>query len=239
MRLKRFSAVGCTLLIGLLVVPNAFAQNQESKTRVTVFASYSLLEGDRDFTLPDTPPEPFRSEFVNGSKLRFRITRDLSDSLAVEGSYSYGRNTLLITELDNTPPEERRFGTVLNQFGGNVLYFFSPWAESVRPFVTAGVGLTRFSPTGAAKVLALNPNVEFLDDPTTLNSSTELSVNFGGGVEVKVSPRVGMRYDVRDHVMQIPRFGLPQTDPGGGGVFFPVNGSVHNIEASAGVIFYF
>ncbi len=241
MRLQRFSTVGFTLLFGLLVVPNAFGQNQESKARVTVFGSYSLLNGDRDFTLPDTPPEPFRSEFVDGGKFGFRVTGDLNDYLAVEGSYSYGRNNLRITELDETPPEERGFGTTLNQFGGNVLFFFSPRENSVRPFVTAGVGVTRFSPTDAAKARALDTDEEFLDDPTIIDSSSEFSFNFGGGVEAKVSSRVGVRFDVRDHIIQIPRFGLQQTDPDptGGGIFFPVDGSVHNIEISAGVVFYF
>ncbi len=239
MGLKGFSTVGFTLLVSLLVVPSAFGQEPSGKARVTVFTSYSLLQGDRDFTIPDVPPEPFRSEFVDGGKFGFRVTGDLNDYLAVEGSYSYGRNNLRITELDETPPEERGFGTTQNQFGGNVLFFFSPREKSVRPFVTAGVGLARFSPTDAAKARALDPNEEFIDDPTQLDSSTEFSFNFGGGVEAKVSSRVGVRFDVRDHIIQIPRFGLPQTDPGGSGVFFPVDGSVHNIEVSAGVVFYF
>ena len=52
------------------------------------------------------------------------------------------------------------------------------------------------------------------------------------------SRRLAVRFDIRDHVIKIPRFGLPETPTISDGIFFPVKGSVHQIEVLAGVVFY-
>src|SRR5437870_3245191 len=55
--------------------------------------------------------------------------------------------------------EERQFDLFLHQFLVNGSYHFLPPGEESRPFVTVGIGLTRFSPTEAVKQRALT---EFL-----------------------------------------------------------------------------
>lgn len=219
------------LLFVVFAVTNAFAQ--EPSARVSVFGSGSFLQGERFFVVDG---DPFKSEFVDGAKFGFRGTVDVSNHWAVEGTYSFGRNNLRITELDEVPPEERGFGVQLHQVAGNVLFFFNNPEYRIRPFATVGVGLTRFSPTDDAKARAV---LEFIDDPAAIEASNKFSFNFGGGVEARASQRVGVRFDFRDHVAAIPRFGLPETSSGPGGLFFPVDGAVHDIEVSVGVVFYF
>ena len=37
----------------------------------------------------------------------------------------------------------------------------------------------------------------------------------------------------------IPRYGLEESSSGPGGIFFPVSGILHNVEAAGGIVFYF
>ncbi len=94
----------------------------------------------------------------------------------------------------------------------------------------------RFSPTSQARGLALDRR--FLDDPARIVSDNKFSVNLGGGFEGRASRRLAVRFDIRDHVIKIPRFGLPETPTSSDGIFFPVKGFVHQIEVLAGVVFY-
>lgn len=81
-------------------------------------------------------------------------------------------------------------------------------------------------------------NVRFLDNSTQeLQADNKWTVNFGGGAEMGVSSSVGIRADLRDHMTQIPRFGIRQTSNGSGSGFYPVQGWGHNIELSLGLVF--
>jgi hypothetical protein len=93
-----------------------------------------------------------------------------------------------------------------------------------------------FRPTEDAKGQALSQG--FLNRSSRIDSSTKLGINFGGGIEAAANDWFGIRLDFRDHVMGIPRFGLPEEPLNSGGVFYPVSGVIHNIEMGVGAIFY-
>jgi hypothetical protein len=38
--------------------------------------------------------------------------------------------------------------------------------------------------------------------------------------------------------MGVPTFSLPQASTGPGSVFYPVSGTVNNVEVAAGIVFY-
>jgi opacity protein-like surface antigen len=118
----------------------------------------------------------------------------------------------------------------------NGLYNFLPRDAQWRPFATFGIGLSRFSPTADARNRALQ---DFLSGPTRISSSTEFGFNFGGGVEKAVTERIGIRFDLRDNVTGMPRFGLPEAPLNPGGAFYPVKGVIHDFEVAAGVVFHF
>lgn len=229
---KRSCKRGCTLLFLLLVVPNAFAQDRHA--RLTLFGGGSFVQGNRTFVVDF---DPLRSEFVAGGKFGLRGTVDLTDNWAVEAAYSFGRNNLRITELDEVPPEERGFGLRIHQFTGNLLYFLNTPEERFRPFVTAGLGVTNYNPTGRAKVIAAT--MDFIDESALLRSSNKFAFNLGIGLEAIVTERLGVRLDFRDHITKIPRFGVPAAPPGSGVDFFPVGGSIHSFETSVGIVIYF
>ena len=200
---------------------------------VTVFASGSFLAGERTFVTED-PDEVFRTDYQTGAKVGFRYTVDLDDYWAGEASYSLGRNSLRVNELDQ-PNTFSVFEINLHQINLNALYYLAPLGQDTRGFVTFGLGMTRFSPTDQAQANAVQ---NLFDDSAVIDGSTKWGVNFGGGVESRMSDRMGLRFDLRDHVMPIPRYGLPETQEAPGDAFYPVDGSVHNFEASVGLLFY-
>lgn len=227
-RPKLYAAANAVLAL-LLLAPGAFAQ--AGNPRVSVFGGGSFLKADRAFTVGG---DVKRSNFAKGGKFGIRGTVDLDPHWAVEGAYSYGTNNLRIFDI-GTPTRVRAFGSRVHQITGNVLFFVADSKSRLRPFATAGFGLSRFAPTSRAKAAAA---VEFVDAPATIQSVSKFEFNYGGGVEAKASGRFGLRFDVRDHIAAIPRFGIPQVPTAGVADFFPVSGAAHDVEVSAGLVIY-
>jgi len=226
---KRYPWGFAVFFLMVLTTPAAVAQ--DANPRITVFGGGSLLGGSRTFFLG---PRAFNTTSEDGGKFGVRGTVDLREHWAVEGSYSFAGNNLQVTQL--VPPAVRMFGVHVHQVNGNALYFFNDNNYRLRPFLTGGLGLTRFSPAGDAKLAAAGL---FLDQPAIIFAQNHFDVNFGAGVEAKVWGQFGVRFDVRDYVSGIPRYGLPENPVSAGGPSFPVHGVVNNVELSAGFVFYF
>ncbi len=159
---------------------------------------------------------------------------DLTRHWTLEADYGFGRNNQRIIEEDL---DQRNFGVTVGQVHFNLVRLLTDSESRIRPFVTGGLGIVRFNPTDEAKVAALTG--DFIDDPTQLNSSAQLSLAVGGGIEARLSRWLGIRFDLKDYISPIPRFGLSETSSGPGGIFFPVSGVVHNVETAARIVFYF
>ena len=186
---------------------------QLSDPRISVFGGGSFLAANRTFTLDG---DIFNTKYESGPRLGFRATASLTERVSFEGTYSFGRNNLRVTKV-RTIPVMRLFETKTHQFSGNAMYYLKGLGENWKPFVTAGIGVTRFSPTQEAAAFA---GVRFLDDPASIQPSNKFGVNFGGGTEYQVSSSFGLRADFRNHVMGIPRFSLPQAPSGPHGTSF-------------------
>jgi len=214
-----------------LGLTDAMAQ-QVSDLRISVFGGGSVLAANRTFSIDG---DLLNTKYETGPRFGFRGTGSLSDRISVEGSYSLGRNNLRVTNV-TAIPVMRLFETKTHQFSGNALYYLTGLGENWKPFVTAGLGITRFSPTQEATAFA---GVRFLDDSATIQPSNKFGVNFGGGAEYQFGvSSFGLRADFRDHIMGVPRFSLPQAPTGPDGVFYPVSGQANNLEFSAGLVFY-
>ncbi len=229
MRIARLIPSGCSvassaLILMLLTAPNLLGQDHNP--RVTLFGGASFLKAQRIFLVDR---EAFRTTFSDGGKLGVRGTVDLKSRWALEGAYSYGTSNLRVLDLEAVLPRERGFGVRLHQLTGNVVYFLNEQGQALRPFVTAGLGWTRYAPTSDAQADAATRG--FTAAPAVLTSSNELEFNFGAGAELKVTKRLGARLDVRDHVTKIPHFGLSRGS-------FPVAGAAEDLEISLGVALY-
>ena len=223
--------VACALLVAAAVVPNALAH---PNPRITVLFGGSFIAGERSF---DLNGDSFVSQFLNGGKFRLRGSLDLSKHWTLEGDYSFGRNDQRITQDIGGVIEQRDFKVNVGQVQLNFVRFFTDNESRIRPFFSFGLGAVRFNPTDEAKLAALSG--DFLADPTLLTSSIDISVAVGGGLEARLNRWLGLRFDFKDHMSPIPRYGLEESSSGPGGIFFPVSGILHNVEAAGGIVFYF
>ena len=215
-----------------LAVPfSACAFGQEIDPRITFLGGASLLSASRSFVIGT---RLFETQFQNGIKIGVRGTFNVGEHWGAEGTYSLSSNGLQVRGV--APATVQDYGVHLHQFTGNALYFFTASGKSFRPFVTAGLGVSRYSPTSDAKLAAAQ---DFLGQPAVLVSTSAFDFNFGAGIETKPWDHFGVRLDFRDHVTGIPRFGLPETATGPTAPFFPVQGRAQDFEISAGFIYYF
>jgi hypothetical protein len=228
---KNFAAVIGSVFLWTAIVlwPTIGAAQTNVSIRVSGFAGLSFLDGERSFVVDNNF---FQSEFKNGGTIGARGTADITDAIAVEAAYGFSTNDLKITERQ--PPREREYDVHIHRFDGNLHYYFRPVDSPIRPFITAGIGLARFSPTNDAKELA---GARFIDEPTRISSSNEFAFNVGAGTEVRFNDRLSWRADFRDHITSMPRFGVPETPLSPGGVSFPVSGVIHNISLTVGLVF--
>ena len=223
--------VACALLVAAAVVPNALAH---PNPRITVLFGGSFIAGERSF---DMNGDSFVSQFLNGGRFRLRGSLDLSKHWTLEGDYSFGRNDQRITQDIGGLIEQRDFKVNVGQVQLNFVRFFTDNESRIRPFFSFGLGAVRFNPTDEAKLAALSG--DFLADPTLLTPSIDISVAVGGGLEARLNRWLGLRFDFKDHMSPIPRYGLEESSSGPGGIFFPVSGILHNVEAAGGIVFYF
>jgi hypothetical protein len=223
---------GCgVLLLFLTPLVSVRANAQDFNPRITFLGGASLLSGSRSFVIG---PRLFATQFQNGVKIGVRGTVNVREHWGVEGTYSFSDNGLQVTQT--APASVQNFGVHLHQFTGNALYFFDARDKSIRPFVLAGLGVSRYSPTSDAKVAAAQ---DFLGQPAVITATSTFDFNFGGGIESRPWDHFGLRLDFRDHVTAIPRFGLPQTATSPTAPFFPIGGRVQDFEIATGLIYYF
>jgi hypothetical protein len=220
-----------TLLLALGLTPALAAQG--TNLRFTLFGAGSFLKADRTFPANG---QTYHTEFASGGRAGVRVTLDITGHLSAEGSYAYGTNNFRLSHLNSVPPLVRGFGVRAQQFSGDILYFLSGPGSRMRPFAAFGVGILRLSPTDAAKEAAVNEG--FIAGPATLSSGNKFDFNYGFGVEERLHRYFGIRFSIRDYVIEVPRLGAPPGPGATGAGFFPVSGLSHDLEVSAGVVLY-
>jgi len=217
------------LMLLAVAAPDVAAQGNP---RITIFGGGSFLQGDRSFVVSG---DNFTTEFITGGKLRARASLDLTSHWTLEADYTFGRNNFRVNEMGTTPAQ-RDFGIRVNNVTLNLVRFFTASKRRFRPYLGTGIGWVRYSPTDAAKNLALTG--EFIGAPANLTATNDFSIPFGGGIEFRFSRWLGTRIDVRDNISRVARFGVPTTPGGPGGAFFPVDGITHNVQVEIGVVFF-
>jgi len=120
--------------------------------------------------------------------------------LGHEFSYAYQRSSLAIGDQPSQ-------GMTVQNIYYNFVAHATPEGTVVRPFVTAGAGVSVFFPPGFSSLSGGGDN--------------KFGYNYGGGLKFKLSDRFGLRFDLRDHVTGKP-FNLPNA-----------SGKLHNVEYSS------
>ncbi len=182
------------LLVVILALASALSAAGQ-RAEASVFVGLSQVRDNALGTLPGG--EALRLE--DGFRVGARVGINRGAFAGHELSYGFERHDL---KADDEPESTAR----VQQLHYNFLLHLTPQKVAVRPFVTAGTGLSRYSTDGEGA------------------GRSKLGVNYGGGLKLRMGKAVGARFDVRDHVNGKPAL----ADAMG------LRGRLHSVEYSAG-----
>lgn len=174
-RIQLFRVLALVALILLFPCEPALAKGFE----VTPFVGARFGGG-----IPVSPFEADNGFVVAGLDLKsgaaFGVTFDasLTENVQLEFLWSRQDTTVRDTNAVNTDKIDLIDASV-DQYHFNVLYQAGEEDDGIRPFVLAGLGASRFGPSGG------------------FDAQTHLSIGFGGGVKLFFSDHLGLRVQGR------------------------------------------
>ncbi len=176
------------------------------------------------------------TKLIDGGTAGARIGANVTNYIGLEFMYQYmWNNVRLVTPVGFDIPTFN-FGNRNQYFALNPVFHFTPKGSKIRPYVTVGVGSLNFMPTTQAKAFATGPYAGYPYYASGLGSNLQVGINYGGGVKIHVTERVGFRLDARGMFSRNPTFGLPNYPTGG--VYIPNKHWINGLELTAGVTFY-
>ena len=185
-------------------------------------------------------PDPLKTKLLNSMLFGMRATQNLWQYWSIEESFS-GSTLADLTLLpvagagnaQRIDLEQRML-----KFGVNPVYHLTPRGSRLRPYLTIGFTEAIYHATDDGKkyAAALTP----VPIPG-FKSSYKPALNYGGGFKYRLTDLVGVRFDVRGLWSGAPDWGLPNSPAGlpANALFIPKGGSMHGIEATAGIGFNF
>ncbi|HBY61288.1 MAG TPA: hypothetical protein DEH78_15820 [Solibacterales bacterium] len=143
-----------------------------------------------------------------------------------EFRYTYQNNTM---ELSGAG-QKASFSGRSHAIHYDLVVHFRPLGARVRPFFLGGGGVKMYEGTGAEVVFQPLQNYALL----TQTRQVVPMVTFGAGVKVKVSNKIGVRFEVRDYFSQFPKDVIAAA-PGAR----IASGWIHNLVPLFGLTFLF
>lgn len=186
---------------------NQPAGARASSVEVTLFAGASATNGKEKET------DSSRLEVKNGFPYGGRIAYNFTEHHAVEFTVA---NPLSVY--------------------ANYVYNFSPLRGRWVPYLTAGVGASRFGvePGDVAGVPDVNLNTQ---DSGPDRRQTAFTGNFGGGVKYLLTNRIALRFDARDVVGRFnATFANVTGAPGG---IVKAQRTINDFQITGGIVFRF
>ncbi len=186
----------CTVCLVLLNAGTAASQSAELGLTVGISAFNDNGIGSLRSFAEGNIPVTLR----NGVRVGARWATNSWTFLGHEFSYAYQRSSLNIGDGQSQ-------GMNVQNIYYNFVAHATPSGMPVRPFVTAGAGVSVYFPPGVSSLSGGGDN--------------NFGYNYGGGLKFKLTNTYGLRFDVRDHVTGRP-FDLDDS-----------SGRFHNVEYSA------
>jgi len=183
---------------------------------------------------------PYSTKYANGGggNVGFEMPLKKSQIFGLEFSYGFSQNNLELNDLNTNPITTKSYGLRDNRFGGGLVVHSPSTYRNARPYFVAGGEYDRYSPTSAAQSLATTTGFGYY--PTAkLSSEGYGGVYFGGGIDYKLTEKVGLRLDVRYHITSSPTLGLPYAATLTSPAWYPVSGNASTIEYTIGFVYHF
>jgi hypothetical protein len=114
---------------------------------------------------------------VNGGfRFDIRLTLNSYRFFGHEFGYGYSRSTYKVPDDVSVPMHQGYY---------DFLVYATPEGAKIRPFAAGGAQFASFFPPGTSAYYG--------------NQITKFGINYGGGIKVRVSPLLGIRFDVRQY----------------------------------------
>jgi hypothetical protein len=205
------------------------------------FDVYGLVGGSTiiDAQYFDSAGRLYHTRFEPSPKFSLGVAVPYNKLLSIESGFSYGPNDLVLTNTNvfpHTSPGSVSVFPVNVYLGTLSAVVHAPFsAHHFQPYVDGGVEYDRFSPTQSAIVSAVR-NGWASTSTALINHNDKFGFSVGVGVDRKLTKRLSLRIDARDHVTSSPAFGLPNTY--NTGAIFPVKGRCDNVVYTAGFVYH-
>ena len=228
-----------------LIVSVAFclitATGRAQDTRFFVMGGGSSILDNRSFYEPIANTVLYKTRYAIGGKGTAGVELPIkkSKTWSFEVAYGFGENNLKLANYNYSYYPTTAYSQWANRINAGLVLRPNYTYRSGRPYLVAGVEYNRFSPTSGANKVAAEEGFAF--EPTAkLGNDSMGGAYIGGGMDWKITSKVGLRMDVRDHVFKSPNLGLPNAQPGTPGLaWFPVTGNAQNVEYSIGLVYRF
>jgi len=226
-------------LIAAAVLCLAATAGRAQNSLVFVTGGATSLRDARSFTEPGGAI-PYSTKYANGGGgiVGFEMPLKKSQIFGLELSYGYSQNNLELNNLNTNPVTTKSYGLRDNRFGAGLAVHSPSAYHNARPYFVAGGEYDRYSPTSAAQNLATTTGFAYY--PTAkLSSEGYGGVYLGGGIDYKLTEKVGLRLDVRYHITSSPTLGLPYGPTTSSPAWFPVSGNASTVEYTIGFVYHF
>jgi outer membrane protein OmpA-like peptidoglycan-associated protein len=176
------------------------------------------------------------TKFTSDGIIGVRVTENFWNYFGLEESYAWYSPHDLRFEQQLTSTVIPALNIHVKEGGVSFLGYFTSRDSHLRPFLTIGAEGIGWDPSGHAKQLAasLNPSLGF----GPFSSFSHAQLRYGAGIKWQVSPRIGVRADIRASLGQSPTFGLLSYAPASGGYWIPNNRFIQGIETTIGMSLY-
>ena len=176
------------------------------------------------------------TKLIDGGTAGVRLGANVTNYIGLEFMYQYMWNNVRLQTPVTFGAPTYNFGNRNQYIAINPVFNFTPKGSKIRPYVTVGVGSLNYRPTSQAKAYAQGPYAGYPFYASSLGSNLQVGVNYGGGVKIHFTERLGLRLDARGMFSRNPTFGLPNFPTGG--VYIPNKQWINGLELTAGLTFY-
>ena len=206
------------LLTAVVCALPAFAQRYE----IGVHGGMSLYDKK---TVTNEQRGAAEAGFSAGWGAGFTVGHNMYEHVGGEIRYTFLKNDMKL----EGGSASAKFGSQAHLIHYDFLIHATDTASAVRPYVAFGGGVKQFRGTGSEQPFQPLSNIAILTKTTDLKPMASV----GGGVKVKATERMWLRFDVHDYFTEFPsKIIAPNVGSTAGGWF-------NNIVATAGFTFTF
>ena len=181
----------CTLvLVSFLVPQTARAQESGITWQFTPWIGTAFSNGDVGAATSDGVIDVQPGQINNAPAYGVFAGVRLGGHLMIEGLLSFMPSTLLLDTTLGALQIKQGYDLNIVTFGGNLGWAFSTSKTAVVPYLSAGAGGMSFRADESVSATFSNGGM----------NTTELMINFGGGLGIPISETVQLRLDLRDYV---------------------------------------